>query len=137
MAKFVFTGTDQYTKQLEKLAAKDDGVLKYAVYPGAAVVADAIRAEIEANHSDSGDLAKALTLSTMRNDKGYVNTKIMFPGYDRKGVPNQVKANVLESGHSGSGGTHFLSKTVNRVKEKAIRAMSEALDKKIKELTEE
>ena len=43
MAKFTFIGTDRYTKQLEKLAAKDDGVLKYAVYPGAAVVADAIR----------------------------------------------------------------------------------------------
>ena len=82
-------------------------------------------------------LAGALTLATMRNDHGYVNTKITFPGYDRKGVPNQVKANVLESGTSKKKGTHFLSKTVNRVKEQAISAMSEALDKKIKELTEE
>ena len=88
MAKFKFTGIEAYTASLEKIGGKSAvGVLKYAVYPGAAVVADAIRSALE-SHRDTGDLQKSLTLATMRNDDGYVNTKVTFAGYDRNGTPN-------------------------------------------------
>ena len=137
MAKFKFTGIEKYVDSLEKIGGKNaEGILKYAVYPGAAVVADAIRAEIETNHKVSGDLAKSLSLATMRNEDGYVNTKISFAGYDEKGVPNALKAAVLESGRSDRNGTHFISKTVRAVTDRAIDEMSKALDKKIEQIME-
>lgn len=140
MAKFRFQGIENYTEALEKIGGKNAAsVLKYAVYPGAAVVADAIRSGLE-HHRDTGELANSLALATMRNDKGYVNTKIVFAGYDpnRKskrfpnGVPNAVKAASLESGNSrGEKGTHVISKAVKSSQEKAISEMSKALDEKI------
>ena len=137
MAKFKFTGIEKYVDSLEKIGGKNaESILKYAVYPGAAVVADAIRAEIETNHKVSGDLAKSLSLATMRNEDGYVNTKISFAGYDEKGVPNALKAAVLESGRSDRDGTHFISKTVRAVTDRAIDEMSKALDKKIEQIME-
>lgn len=133
MAKFDFKGIDQYTEALEKIGGKNAiGVLKYAIYPGASVVANAIRSEIESNHKDSGDLAKSLTLADMRNDSGYINTKIIFADYDRKGVANALKAAALESGTSrGQKATHFISRTVKSVAEKATNEISKALDEKI------
>ena len=138
MAKFKFEGMDEYLTALGRLGGKQaEKVIKYAVYPGAAVVADALRAEIESHHRVTGDLASSLTLATMRNDNGFVNTKVMFMGYDRNGVPNAIKAAVLESGNSkGKKGTHFISKTVRSVEAKASAAMSSALDEKIAEIME-
>ena len=137
MAKFKFTGIEKYVDSLEKIGGKNaEGILKYAVYPGAKIVADAIREEIRVNHHKSGDLEKSLSLATMRNDDGYINTKISFAGYDEKGVPNALKAAVLESGRSGENGTHFISRTVRAVTDKAVSEMSKALDKKIEQIME-
>ena len=138
MAKFKFEGIDKYTDSLEKIGGKNAvGVLKYAVYPGAAVVADAIRSELASNHHESGDLERSISLSNMRNDDGYVNTKLSFAGYDSKGVPNAIKAAALESGTSrGQKATHFISRTVKSVKERAISEMSKALDEKIGQIME-
>ena len=132
MAKFKFTGIEEYTASLEKIGGKNAvGVLKYAVYPGAAVVANSIRSALE-GHRDTGDLQKSLTLATMRNDDGYVNTKVTFAGYDRKGTPNAIKAAALESGTSrGQKATHVISHAVKGSTEKAISEMSKALDQKI------
>ena len=140
MAKFKFTGIEEYTESLAKIGGQNARkVLKYAVYPGASVVADAIRGALEP-HKDSGELSKSITLAGMRDDMGYINTKITFSGYDPakpskkfpNGVPNAVKAASLESGNSrGQKGTHVISHTVKAIESKAIEAMSKALDEKI------
>ena len=145
MAKFKFTGIEAYTESLEKIGGKNAvGVLKYAVYPGAKVVADAIRKAAD-EHKDSGQLSKSINLAVMRNDDGYVNTKVTFVGYDPakpskkfpNGVPNAVKAASLESGNSrGQKATHFISHAVKAVKSKAIEEMSKALDEKIGKIME-
>lgn len=139
MAKFKFTGIEEYTDSLRKIGAKNaKAVIRYAVYPGAKVVADAIHDEIASNHHRYGDLEESLTLSKMRDDDGFINTKVTFTGYDRKGVPNAIKAAVLESGRSDGrqDGTHFISRTVRAVSEKAISEMSKALDNKIGQIME-
>ena len=140
MAKFKFEGIEEYTESLEKIGGKNArSVLKYAVYPGAKVIADGIRSAMHA-HRVTGRLEKSLTLATMRDDDGYINTKVTFVGYDDskkskafpKGVPNAVKAASLESGNSrGQKGTHFISHTVKGLQSKAIAEMSKALDEKI------
>lgn len=144
MAKFQFDGIEEYTEALQKIGDSKGSVIRYAVYPGAAVVADAIRSEID-THSKSGELAKSITLTKMQNKKGYIYTKVSFSGYDTdkkskafpKGVPNMVKAASLESGNSrGQNGTHIISKTVKRVTDRAISEMSKALDEKIGQIME-
>ena len=137
MAKFKFEGIEKYTASLEKIGGKNaEKVLKQAVYPGAGIVADAVRRNAE-QYRDTGDLLKSLTLTQMRNDDGYVNTLLMFSGYDSKGHPNPLKANALESGTSrGQKATHFISNAVKSVRQKAIDEMSKTLDKKIEEIME-
>lgn len=135
MAKFRFEGIDKYTESLEQIGGRNAAaVLKYAVYPGAAVVADAIRAAMS-SHKVTGDLQDSLTLATMRNDNGYVNTKVTFAGYDRNGTANAIKAAALESGTSrGQKATHFISKATKGATDKAIEAMSKALDQKLEQI---
>lgn len=145
MAKFKFTGIEAYTESLEKIGGKNaKKVIKYAVYPGAGVVADAIRNGLEA-HRDSGELSRSITLTQMQDKNGYIYTKVTFTGYDSakvsekfpRGVPNAVKAASLESGNSrGQKGTHVISKAVKTVKERAISEMSKALDEKIGQIME-
>lgn len=137
MAKFRFEGIEQYVTTLGRIGGKQaEKVLKYAVYPGAGIIADSIRSAL-ASHRDTGDLMDSLTLATMRNDNGYINTKIMFDGYDSKGVPNAIKAAALESGTSrGQPATHVISKAVNGSRDKAIEAMSKALDEKLGQIME-
>lgn len=144
MGKFKFEGIDEYITVLGKLGVKQsENVIKYAVYPGAGIAADAIREALDPEHRDTGELANSLTLVKIRDDKGYINTKIMFEGYDEKkkskqfpkGVPNAVKAAALESGNSrGQKGTHFISNTIRRVKPAVEKAMADALDEKLKQI---
>lgn len=137
MAKFKFTGIEEYTESLEKIGVKNaKAIIKYAVYPGAKVVADAIRDGLE-GHRESGDLLDSLALTEMRDDDGYIYTKITYAGYDSKGVPNALKVAALESGTSrGQKATHIISKTVRAVSEKAVSEMSKALDDKIAQIME-
>lgn len=139
MAKFKFEGIDNYIESLNKIGGENaTKILKYAVYPGASVVANAIREEIEAHHNITGGLAKSVGIAKIKNDSGFVNTRVSFSGYDENRVANILKARVLESGDSrGRKGTHFVSKTVKRVTEKAIAEMSKALDEKIGQIMED
>ena len=140
MARFKFEGLDGYIHQLQAIGPRGaTGIIKYAVYPGAAVVADAVRAAIESQASDSGDLASSLSLSVMRNDDGYINTKLTFAGYDRKGVPNAIKAAVLESGTSNKShpARHIISRAARAAEAAAEAAMEAALDEKIGQIMED
>ena len=75
------------------------------VYAGAKVVADEIKGGLqwatgESEHS-TGDLLDSLGIAPIDTDnRGNINTKVGFDGYDRKGVPNQLKARAMESGTS-------------------------------------
>ena len=131
MAKIEFPGFDIYVKQLRQLSDDIEGIIKYASYDAAGMVADAIKANTPV---DSGDLRSSLALSPYRNDAGFINTKVMFDGYDHRGVPNAIKARVLESGNSTHRKHPFILPAVNRVKSSAIKSMEDQLDKKINEL---
>lgn len=133
MAKITMKGLDQYSKKLAALGAGAEGVCKYAVYEGAAIVADAIRQNVPV---DSGDLQKSMALTVMRNENGFIYTQIAFPGYDSKGTPNAVKAAVLESGSSTRQKHPFIRPAVNAVKARAEIAMAEALEYKINQIME-
>ena len=125
MATFVFEGINEYATQLKKLDDKAEGMIKRAVYDGAAKVIEAFVAEISAlpvsknryrktelpligvTETQKRGLLEGLGLATMQNDNGFINTKIGFDGYNgvrsRKypnGQPNALIANAVNSGSS-------------------------------------
>lgn len=131
MATMHFKGIDEYSKKLAALGAASEGVCKYAVYEGAAILIE----EIKANTPNAnGDLQNSIGLAPMRNDDGFINTKIVWAGYDREGTPNALKAAVLEHGRSNKNKVPFIRPAVNRVRKAAEFAIGAALDKKIEEL---
>ena len=131
MAKIEFDGFEEYRKQLKKLGANVEGVIKYAVYDAAGMVADSIKA---ATPVDTGALQNSVGLTDFKNEGGYVYTKVVFNGYDDRGVPNAIKARVLESGSSNRTKHPFIRPAVNRVKSAAVFSIEMQLDKKINEL---
>lgn len=131
MAKIEFDGFEEYRKQLLKLGTSIEGVIKYAVYDAAGMVADAIKANTPV---ESGALQNSIGLTGFRNEDGYVYTKVVFDGYDGRGVPNALKARVLESGSSKRKKHPFIRPALNRVKSAAEYSIEMKLDEKMKEL---
>lgn len=131
MPSWKFEGLDEYAEKLARLQYRAIGVMKYALYPGAGVVLDAVKNRVPV---DNGDLRDACELRQMQNENGYIYTQITFPGYDRKGVPNQLKANVLESGTSKRKKRPFIRPAFDASKAQAEAAIATALDEKINEI---
>lgn len=136
MATIRFSGIDKYLAQLQQLGQRSRGICKMAVYDGAAIVADQVRENLERVLSPdaTGQLEASMGISKMRDDNGYINVVIGFDGYDDKGVANQLKANVLESGSSKQQKRPFMRPAVNTSRKRAEAAMAETLDREIKKL---
>lgn len=134
-----FSGFDDLEKKLERVADKSVNICKGMVFTGAGTVADAVRSSLESAVSDeaTGELAKSLDIATIKV-AGTVYTKVHFTGYDSKGVPNAIKAAVLESGRSDQPNrkkTHFFSKAIRGSRNQAIQHMQDKLDRMINSIT--
>jgi len=131
MAKITFEGFEEYRKQLLKLGTSIEGVIRYAVYDAAGMVADSIKANTPI---ESGSLQNSIALTGFRNEDGYIYTKVVFDGYDGRGVPNALKARVLESGSSKRKKHPFIRPAFNRVKSAAEFSIENKLNEKMNEL---
>lgn len=157
MAKFEFTGIDEYLKQLNTLADKGEGICKRAVYDGAAVVANAVREEINKLQTtdknppkgeqlgvlsyERDGLLDGLGVAKIRNEDGYINTKVGFDGYNRlrskkypKGHPNMMIARSIESGSSMRRKNPFMTRALKAAKAKAAEAMKKRMDEDIEQI---
>lgn len=141
MAKMTIKGTDQLELQLSKLGNMSTKIAKDVVMAGAQPVADEIRKGLQANLQGSkyskGDLLDSLGIAPPDVDsQGNVNTKIGFDGYDSKGVANQLKARVMESGTSKIKKRPFVRPAVNKSKKRALEAMQKKFDEEIEIIIE-
>ena len=154
MAKIQFTGIDAYIQQLSTLGNSSQGLCKRALYDGAAVVADAVRAEIEAlpvtdvNEEPQGileyerdGLLEGLGIAKMKEDDGRVSTRVDFDGYNRlkskaypKGHPNSMVARAINSGTSARRKNPFMQRAIKKAREKAQQAMAARMDADINEI---
>ncbi len=125
MATFQFQGIDEYAEKLSKMSNKAVGMIKRAVYDGAAEVMKVFVAEISAlpveknryrktelpltgvTATQKAGLLAGIGLAHMKNDMGYINTKIGFDEYNGvrtkkypNGQPNALIANAVNSGSS-------------------------------------
>ena len=139
MARMTFKARDDYALKLSALGAGSVDVAKKAIYQAAEIVTDKIRENLEANLSGSvqstGALAASLGITPIRTDKnGIINAKIGFDGYDGKGVPNQLKARVMESGSSRVQKRPFVRPAVNATKKTAVEAMQKVINEEAEKI---
>ena len=123
MARFEFTPGDDFAIKLDKLSSGADEIAKKAVYAGAKIVADAINSNLHGvlSGKSTGALASSFGIASIKKDGEGWNTRIGFDGYDSKGVPNALKARVLESGTSRMKKRPFVGPAVRATKGAAIK----------------
>lgn len=154
MARFkISLGLDNYTKKLQELQLKTrDELIGKAVYEGAGIVADTIRAGIS-GLKESPDVHKGVTslqkqgladglgISRMKDENGFINVKIGFNGYNGhvsakypKGQANALVARSLEKGTSTAPAQRFVSPAVRRAEVAAENAMKDVIESGIEKI---
>lgn len=152
-------GMEKYLEQLTTLYQAAPDQIGRAVYEGAKIVADAIKANINAIPTDekrasegqkrSGiskiqkiGLEKGFGISKMRDSNGYLNVKIGFHGYNRlktkkypQGQPNAMIAATLEAGSSYTQKKPFVGPAVRKTRKPAEEKMADVIDSEISKVT--
>ncbi len=158
MAKISVYGFDEVTRKLEAAVSQEETAAKKAIYGGAAVVADAVKQEIDKLPTDErygtpmhpvkgikqvqkDGLKESFGIAPLRNDKGFLNVKLGFDGYNGlktkrwpKGQPNAMIARAAESGTSFSEKNPFMRNALKSSKAAAKKEMSETFEKEIGKL---
>lgn len=158
-----FPGIKIYVDKLNELTNNSLTIIQKAAAKGAAPIADACKANLNGletmnkgeavaawkkkekgklTEKQKQGLIESMGLAPMRNDNGYINTKLGFDGYNKvitkswpKGQPNAMIARVLESGSSAMDKQPFIRPAVSAKKNEAEKIMQETLDKEIKKIT--
>lgn len=135
MARFEINGLGEIVKQLDKASDSIVPICKMSVYAGAGIVADAVREELQnaLSGNSTGDLEASLGIREIQDTGTQVETVVGFAGYDSKGVPNVLKARVLNSGRSDTAHkkTRFISKAMKKASVPASAKMSEVAREEI------
>ncbi|MEG2000941.1 MAG: hypothetical protein RR053_06085 [Evtepia sp.] len=151
MATITFKRGDAYAMKLAKCEARSEEIAKKAIYAGANVIANQIRANLVDNLRDpmyagkqsgilfkyfnsdlTGDLLDSFGITPIEEDgQGCYNAKIGFDGYDARGIPNRLKARVMESGSSTIRKRPFVAPAVKQTKKRALDAMRQTIDEEI------
>ena len=157
MAKMTIgKGMDEYLAKLGNLEFAAPGLVGQAIYEGAKVVADQVRAEIEAlptaeskrvatprdpTQVEKDGLLDGLGVAKKKNDGGYINVKIGMDGYNTdktkkypRGKPNAMIARSIESGSTVMKRNAFISRAVNKTKKEAEAAMQKVIEEGIEKI---
>ena len=153
-------GGEEIARKLEELSQAGEAIGKMATYDGAKVIADGIRASINAlpvdtpRHLRSGerfgvivrqdkeDLANGLGIAQIRRDEDGVKTVIGFAGYGRhktkkykNGYPIAMLARSVESGSSVRQPHPFVQPAVKANSKAAKAEMIKTGNKAIQDMT--
>ena len=83
----------------------------------------------------TGDLLESLSVTKpYQSADGNWNIKVGCIGYDRKGVPNPLKAAVLEHGRSNQPAKPWAKPAGRKAKKECIKKMQDALDSEVAKL---
>lgn len=133
MATIRFDGLDAYVQLLAKVEKGAPQIMEKAIQAGAGVVMDEIQKGINTLPQKTGitvqGLSRGLGKAPILNENGFINTRIGWDGYNDRGVPNHLMANIMEMGTSKIQEKHpFVKPAVNRAKQRAEAKMAEVLD---------
>ena len=154
------SGLDTYIATLEQLAGPAlDADIKRAIYEGAGVMMDAVKAEVNTLPVYSGfkrgtpenkiegvsiaqkkGLMNGLGISRMRYDWGFLNAKIGADGYNGiktkrwpQGQPNAMVVRSLEAGTSFLKRSPIITRAVRKARAKTEKTMADAYDKALRQ----
>ena len=152
------TGLKEYEEKLLKLEGVTRELLGQAVFEGAAVVADAVKAGVESipidnRYATGGTMLNGITeaqkqgllqgfgIARLRDDNGFLNVKLGFDGYNSQttknypgGQPNSLIARSVNAGSSFRQRIPFIDNAVNQTKGAAEQKMTEKVEKAIGEV---
>ena len=140
MATIKIKSGNDYLAKLQALESGTDEIVKKAIYDGAGVVADAIKAKIpgipQTHHYILDDLEASFGISPILQDqKGDWNAKIGFDGYGShptakypQGLPNQMMVRAIESGTSFRDKHPFVRPAVRQTQKACEEAMENRID---------
>ena len=157
MAKMTIgKGMDEYLAKLGNLEFAAPGLVGQAIFEGAKIVTDQVRAEIEAlptaeskrvatprdpTQVEKDGLLDGLGVAKKKNDGGYINVKIGMDGYNTdktkkypRGKPNAMIARSIESGSTVMKRNAFISRAVNKTKKEAEAAMQKVIEEGIEKI---
>ena len=151
MAKMTIKGLDEFIDKLEKAGQKPEAIVKKALYEGAGVVAEAIRAGVASlpvdesrgtrakpKHGITGveksGLLSGIGISKMRVEDAKVNVAIGFNGTNADGKRNTTIMRRAESGTTTQQKTPAVRPAVNRSKAQAQNAMKEVFIEELEKL---
>ena len=153
----------EYIAYLQKIGNVTEEAIGKGVYAMSSVVADAVRANLQAlptvtNAANIATYKKGVSrlsdvekqglldgfgVSSMQDDNGYKNVKLGFDGYNGvktkkypNGQPNALIARVTESGSQFRKKTPFIRIAVNASRSKALQAGKDAVDDALEQVTE-
>lgn len=152
---------DEYAAYLQRIGKNTREILGAGVYAMANTVADAVRKNIEAlpakpdiegieayrqgrkaqlTISEKKGLQEGFGISPMQNERGYLNVKLGFDGYNKvktrkypKGQPNVLIARSVESGSSVREKSPFIRPALRQTQNEALKKGQEAIEEKIKQ----
>lgn len=159
MATWKVQGIDEYIGKLEKLSSQSEEHIKRAIYPGAGLMADAIKASAQSiptrdpkkfyrdtlapgpTPEEKSSMIAAIGIAKMRKQGSMITAKVGVDGYSSHktksfpgGVPNAVIARSVEAGTSWMKKTPFISRAVRQTKPAAEAAIKRQLDEEISKL---
>lgn len=165
MARIKFDGLKEYELKLSKLSGSTRQMAERAIYEGAKIVADEVKANLNALNVTTQELAiraytnqrptyiteeakegliESFGVTKLREENGYYDVKLGFDGYNDvvtkkypKGQPNNMIARSCESGSTSMIKQPFMRKAVSASKGRAEAKMAEILDEEIKKHMED
>lgn len=153
-AKVTTSAITDYLQTINRLGGDVEEVAKKAVYEGTKVMADQVRANIQALPTDEHwgtsenplhgvkaiqkqGLLDGFGVAEMRNDGGLINTMIGFDksGYNKLGQPNLMVARATQSGTSFSDKIPFFDNAVRAARSAARGKMVEVAEQELEKIT--
>ena len=134
MPKIQLKGLDDTVFVLNRLTDKSEGVIKRAIYDGAGILADAVRANIDTiktggpsdwerrrRETQKAGLRAGLTTFKIEEAGGTIAGGVGFDGYNELGQANRMIARVFNSGTSFSSRQPFFERALRSETESALR----------------
>lgn len=153
-AKVTTSAITDYLQTINRLGGDVEEVAKKAVYEGTKIMADQVRANIQALPTDEHwgtsenplhgvkaiqkqGLLDGFGVAEMRNDGGLINTMIGFDksGYNKLGQPNLMVARATQSGTSFSDKIPFFDNAVRATRSAARAKMVEVAEQELEKIT--
>jgi len=141
LARFEVNLPVDLVRRLEKLGSRGDEISRKMLESGARILKDKIDKNLKnslyANRQYSDDyptgaLERSITTDKPKKDKnGNHYIRIYFKGRDDKGVPNAIKAAVMEHGSSKQQKKPFIRPAVNEADREVTAEMQTVFDQEV------